>query len=154
MNSMKNTGLYKREPEQEHLISRPLAISYQELMNRCQEKEGFSAFQKEREQVAYQEFLKGVSYQTISIHQIQSYLDFLGDKDPLVVIGFAPPYYPSMNCRSLPKTSLKIGILVDDYRRYLEKRGQSLKVEEYFMGIVILVTVPWKGCFHLSSRAG
>lgn len=121
--------------EQEHLISRPLAISYQELMNRCQEKEGFSAFQKECEQVAYQEFLKGVSYQTIAIHQIQSYLDFLGDKDPLVVIGFAPPYYPSMNCRSLPKTSLKIGILVDDYRRYLEKRGQSLKVEEYFMGI-------------------
>ena len=40
-----------------------------------------------------------------------------------------------MNCRSLPNTSLKIGTLVDDYRHYLGKRGLSLKVEEYFMGI-------------------
>ena len=120
---------------QEHLISQPRVISYQELLDRCQKKEGFLSFQEQCEQRAYQDFLSGVSYQTIAIQQIQSFLEFLSEKNPLVVIGFAPPYYPSMNCRSLPNTSLKIDNLIDDYRYYLASRGLSLKVEEYFMGI-------------------
>ena len=120
---------------QDHVISQPRVISYQELLDRCQEKEGFSSFQDQCEQKAYQAFLSGVSYQTIAIQQIQTFLEFLSEKNPLVVIGFAPPYYPSMNCRSLPNTSLKISSLVDDYRHYLESKGLSLKVEEYFMGI-------------------
>ena len=120
---------------QEHVIAHPRVISYQELLDRCQEKEGFSSFQEQCEQRAYQAFLSGVSYQTIAIQQIQTFLEFLSEKNPMVVIGFAPPYYPSMNCRSLPNTSLKIGSLVEDYRHYLESRGLSLKVEEYFMGI-------------------
>ena len=52
-----------------------------------------------------------------------------------MVIGFAPPYYPSMNCRFLGNTELKIESLIADYRQYLDQRGYSLKVEEYFMGI-------------------
>ena len=120
---------------QEHVIAHPRVISYQELLDRCQEKERFSSFQEQCEQKAYQAFLSGVSYQTIAIQQIQTFLEFLSEKNPLVVIGFAPPYYPSMNCRSLPNTSLKISSLVDDYRHYLESKGLSLKVEEYFMGI-------------------
>ena len=120
---------------QEHVISQPRVISYQELLDRCQEKEGFSSFQEQCAQRAYQAFLSGVSYQTIAIQQIQTFLEFLSEKNPMVVIGFAPPYYPSMNCRSLPNTSLKIDNLIDDYRYYLASRGLSLKVEEYFMGI-------------------
>ena len=120
---------------QEHVISQPRVISYQELLDRCQKKEGFLSFQEQCEQRAYQDFLSGVSYQTIAIQQIQSFLEFLSEKNPLVVIGFVPPYYPSMNCRSLPNTSLKIASLIDDYRHYLASRGLSLKVEEYFMGI-------------------
>ena len=120
---------------QEHVIAQPRVISYQELLDRCQKKEGFLNFQEQCEQRAYQDFLSGVSYQTIAIQQIQSFLEFLSEKNPLVVIGFAPPYYPSMNCRSLPNTSLKIASLIDDYRHYLASRGLSLKVEEYFMGI-------------------
>ena len=120
---------------QEHLTSQPIVISYQELLDGCQKKEGFLSFQEQCEQRAYQDFLSGVSYQTIAIQQIQSFLEFLSEKNPLVVIGFAPPYYPSMNCRSLPNTSLKIDNLIDDYRYYLASRGLSLKVEEYFMGI-------------------
>ena len=120
---------------QEHLISQPIVISYQELLDGCQKKEGFLSFQEQCEQRAYQDFLSGVSYQTIAIQQIQSFLEFLSEKNPLVVIGFAPPYYPSMNCRYLPNTSLKIDNLIDDYRYYLASRGLSLKVEEYFMGI-------------------
>ena len=120
---------------QEHVISQPRVISYQELLDRCQKKEGFLTFQEQCEQRAYQDFLSGISYQTIAIQQIQSFLEFLSEKNPLVVIGFAPPYYPSMNCRSLPNTSLKIDNLIDDYRYYLASRGLSLKVEEYFMGI-------------------
>ena len=120
---------------QDHVIAQPRVISYQELLDRCQKKEGFLSFQEQCEQRAYQDFLSGVSYQTIAIQQIQSFLEFLSEKNPLVVIGFAPPYYPSMNCRSLPNTSLKIDNLIDDYRYYLASRGLSLKVEEYFMGI-------------------
>ena len=40
-----------------------------------------------------------------------------------------------MNCRFLDNTELKIESLIEDYRQYLDKRGYSLKVEEYFMGI-------------------
>ena len=53
----------------------------------------------------------------------------------MVVIGFAPPYYPSMNCRFLDNTDFNIVSLITDYREYLDTRGYLLKVEEYFMGI-------------------
>ena len=41
----------------------------------------------------------------------------------MVVIGFAPPYYPSMNCRFLDNTELKIESLIEDYRQYLDKEA-------------------------------
>jgi len=120
---------------QDHIIARPRVITYQELEERCQAIEGYQVFKEASNQKAEHDFRNGTSYQSLAIQQIQRLLEFLGDKDPMVVIGFAPPYYPSMNCRFLDNTKLKIESLIEDYRQYLDQRGYSLKVEEYFMGI-------------------
>lgn len=120
---------------QDHMIARPKVITYQELEEHCQALDGYQAFREASNQKAEHDFHNGTSYQSLAIQQIQRLLEFLGDKDPMVVIGFAPPYYPSMNCRFLDNTELKIESLIEDYRQYLDQRGYSLKVEEYFMGI-------------------
>lgn len=120
---------------QDHMIARPRVITYQELEERCQALEGYQAFREASNQKAEYDFRNGTSYQSLAIQQIQRLLEFLGDKDPMVVIGFAPPYYPSMNCRFLDNTDFNIVSLITDYREYLDTRGYLLKVEEYFMGI-------------------
>jgi len=40
-----------------------------------------------------------------------------------------------MNCCFLDNTELQIESLIEDYRQYLDQKGYTLKVEEYFMGI-------------------
>ena len=115
---------------QDHMIARPRVITYQELEERCQAIEGYQAFREASNQKAEYDFRNGTSYQSLAIQQIQRLLEFLGDKDPMVVIGFAPPYYPSMNCRFLDNTDLNIVSLITDYREYLDTRGYLLKVED------------------------
>ena len=72
---------------------------HQELEERCQALEGYQAFREASNKKRSKIFVMGPATRALAIQQIQRLLEFLGDKDPMVVIGFAPPYYPSMNCR-------------------------------------------------------
>ena len=76
---------------QDHIIARPRVITYQELEERCQALEATKPLKKYLTKKAEQDFRNGTSYQSLAIQQIQRLLEFLGDKDPMVVIGFAPP---------------------------------------------------------------
>ncbi len=69
------------------------------------------------------------------IQQIQRLLELLGDKDPMVVIGFAPPYILFHELPLFTIFDSNIVVLITDYSEYLDTRGYLLKVEEYFMGI-------------------
>ena len=104
---------------QDHIIARPRVITYQELEERCQALEGYQDFREASNKKAEQDFRNGISYQSLAIQQIQRLLEFLGDKEPMVVIGLRL-YYPSMNCRFLDNTDFNIVSLITDYREYLD----------------------------------
>ena len=95
---------------------------------------GYQAFREASNKKAEQDFRNGTSYQSLAIQQIQRLPGFLGDKDPMVVIGFAP-LLSFHELSLLDNTDLNIVSLITDYRQYLDTRGYLLKVEEYFMGL-------------------
>ena len=85
---------------------------------------------------AQQALRDGASYQEISIQNIQKVLDFYDRKEALVILAIAPPYYPSMNCRRLSDSPIRIDKVIQLYQDYLNKEaGCQLQVDEFFMGI-------------------
>lgn len=62
-------------------------------------------------------------------------LSLLKDKDPVVVIGLAPPYYPAVNNKFL-KTYDQAQDLVEEIKAYSKKtHNQGVYVQNYFTGI-------------------
>ncbi len=95
----------------------------------AKKKEGFSSFQEQCEQRAYQALPTGVSYQAIAIQQIQAYLDFLAE-DSIGRYWLCTTLLP---IHELSLFQIPVSKLAPWYRHYLGKL--TLKVEEYFMGI-------------------
>ena len=122
--------------EESKLVPKPRVLTYQELLQECQEKVGFEGTLKKIYEEAQQALQEGASYQEISIQNIQKVLDFYDHKEALVVLAIAPPYYPSMNCRRLSNSPIRIDKVIQLYRDYLDKEaGCQLQVDEFFMGI-------------------
>lgn len=74
-----------------------------------------------------------ITIQDAGIHIIKSIIELSMITDPLVVIGFIPPYYPSTNNSYLDNNNDKYvecieNTLIDRYRLKIE-------IENYFMGI-------------------
>ena len=122
--------------EESKLVAKPRVLTYQELLQECQEKTGFEGTLEKIYEEAQQALQEGASYQEISIQNIQKVLDFYDRKEALVVLAIAPPYYPSMNCRRLSDSPIRIDKVIQLYRDYLDKEaGCQLQVDEFFMGI-------------------
>ena len=122
--------------QESKLIPKPRVLTYQELLQECQEKIGFEGTLQQIYEEAQQALQEGASYQEISIQNIQKVLDFYDRKEALVVLAIAPPYYPSMNCRRLSDSPIRIDKVIQLYRDYLDKEaGCQLQVDEFFMGI-------------------
>ncbi|WP_061911228.1 M20/M25/M40 family metallo-hydrolase [Streptococcus cristatus] len=127
--------LQKVYEESKH-VPKPRVLTYQELLQECQEKIGFKATLQQIYEEAQQALQEGASYQEISIQNIQKVLDFYDRKEALVVLAIAPPYYPSMNCRRLSDSPISIEKVVQLYGDFLDKEaGCQLQVDEFFMGI-------------------
>ena len=124
--------IYKEDKK----VTKPRVLTYEELIQLCQKKDGFDEFMHKVNQFAYKAFQAGSSYQEITIATVQKVLDFYDKKEAFVVLAIAPPYYPSMNCRHLKNSVVDIEKIIAFYRDYLVEQGaSSLKVEEFFMGI-------------------
>ena len=122
--------------EESKLVGKPRVLTYQELLQKCQEKIDFEETLQQIYEEAQQAMQEGASYQEISIQNIQKVLDFYDRKEALVVLAIAPPYYPSMNCRRLSDSPIRIDKVVQLYRDYLDKEaGCQLQVDDFFMGI-------------------
>ena len=127
--------LQKVYEESKH-VPKPRVLTYQELLQECQEKIDFEETLQQIYEEAQQDLQEGASYQEISIQNIQKVLDFYDRKEALVVLAIAPPYYPSMNCRRLSDSPIMIDKVVQLYGDYLDKEaGCQLQVDEFFMGI-------------------
>ncbi|MBP2622399.1 M20/M25/M40 family metallo-hydrolase [Streptococcus oricebi] len=116
-------------------IERPRLLSYQELLAECQEKEGFTSVKEELDSMAREAWRQGQSYQEITIFKIQRLLDFYQEKEALVILALAPPYYPSLSCRKLQEAPINIEAFIKLYENFLAQEEQEVKLEEYFMGI-------------------
>lgn len=116
-------------------VARPRLLTYQQLVEECRSKENFTSVKEELDQAARQDLKNGKTYQEITIETIQKLLDFHNQKEALVILAVAPPYYPSMNCRHLQDSPIDIEALISLYQDFLENEGKKLTVEEFFMGI-------------------
>ena len=122
--------------QENRAIERPKVLTYQELLQACQKKPGFTQMMEQVNQASYQKLQAGLSYQEVTLFTVQKVLDFYDKKEALAILAIAPPYYPSMNSRRLEEQELDLERLISLYQRYLERSGDyHLKVQEYFMGI-------------------
>lgn len=117
-------------------MAKPRVLTYQDLLEECQKKAGFKDFMERVNQEAKVELQKGLSYQEVTLSNVQKALDFYDKKEALAVLAVAPPYYPTMNSRRLQEQDLDMDRFISFYQNYLANKGSyQLKVEEFFMGI-------------------
>ncbi len=104
-------------------------LTYGELVKRAEAYEGFGAFYEQARNRVKEQVAAGEStYVNATMTLMEQILDFTGIVEPLVVIGFAPPYYPAAD-------SLALG--ADYYSEILEEIKGILPVrfDSYFNGI-------------------
>lgn len=77
-------------------------ISGAELLKQAASYPGFDVFYENVKNNSFVALQKGEStYTQETIHLIEEILNFIGFNDPIVVIAFAPPYYPAADSRIL-----------------------------------------------------
>lgn len=104
-------------------------LTFSELLKRGEACEGFAAFYDQVCAEAKARVEAGEStYVDATLSLLEQILDFTGIVEPLVVIGFAPPYYPAAD-------SLALG--ADYYLEILQEiKGMlSVRFDPYFNGI-------------------
>ena len=124
-----------REFGEEVVLSQPRVLTYAELLDECRQHSDFEPVLSGIQEEARQEFLAGHSYQQITVDTVKRVLTWYNRKEALVILAIAPPYYPSMSCRHLTDGKLNLEDLIASYQTYLTERGQTLQLEEFFMGI-------------------
>jgi len=115
-----------------------LVLSFAELVERLK-KEDEDAFNAQYEKI-YQEVEEKVqngelNYPAATIALMNKVLDYADIKQPLVLLGFAPPYYPAVHSDLIAG---KEGAGTDAYTFVKEAAaafGQDMNYENYFMGI-------------------
>lgn len=104
-------------------------FTFSELLKHAEDCEGFAAFYENARHKAKAQLEAGEStYVDATLMLVEQILDYTGFLDPLVVIGFAPPYYPAADSYTLEK---------DYYPEILQEIKNILPVrfEPYFNGI-------------------
>jgi arginine utilization protein RocB len=110
----------------------PRVLTVEEVLRKAAEAAGG----KERLFAEFLPRLSSADERERSIEFLSQALDLLGEKGPLVVVGFVPPYYP-------PRVNGKEGgravrLAAADAGKELERRGYSLAEREVFQGITDL----------------
>lgn len=67
---------------------------------------------------------------------VDAIFQFIGAEQPVVIVGFVPPYYPSVSYRDRPDFESRITELATGLGQYGKARfGQEYELEAYFTGI-------------------
>lgn len=113
--------------------------TFEDLLSelKAKHKERFENYYQSEYKKLGDRIIKGeINYPTATIKMMEAVLSFAEIKHPIVLLGFAPPYYPAIHS-DLIKGKENIGSKAYEFVKKIseEKYGQSMEVENYFMGI-------------------
>ena len=111
--------------------SQPVAVmTWVTLWQQAKQQEGFAAFWRETEdwtRKMLQEQHK--TYPEVTLWLMQATLDFIHLDKPVVLLGFAPPYYPAVRSEDM-----KHAARFEKYKKAITAL-QKVKVDPYFPGV-------------------
>ena len=100
------------------------------LWQQAKQREGFASFLKETEQKKTELLHKEhKTFPEVTLWLMQQTLDFLKFDKPVVVFGFAPPYYPAVRSEDM-KSAAKFEV----YKKALSAL-QDVEIKTYFPGV-------------------
>ncbi len=115
-----------------------LVLTFAELIERLKKEDaaGFAAFyEKAYAEVAEKTGSGELNYPTATLVLMEKVLNYADIKQPLILLGFAPPYYPAIHSDLIAG---KENAGTDAYQ-FVKKAaaayGQDMSYENYFMGI-------------------
>ncbi|NPV43965.1 MAG: M20/M25/M40 family metallo-hydrolase [Firmicutes bacterium] len=72
----------------------------------------------------------------LNIQIIREVHKFCPDRDPMIIISFAPPYYPHLTIRKdKPKDNIVMEVAMDVIRKAREDFGEGLTLQKFFKGL-------------------
>lgn len=116
----------------------PEVYSFEELCNKLKEKDAaaFEKFYGELYAAITEEINAGsINFPDATLKIMAKVMDYADLKQPTVLLGFAPPYYPPVNSDVIPgheNAALKAYEIVE---KASAKYGQEMYNEHFFMGI-------------------
>lgn len=118
---------------------KPKVISFEELMNIASEKnkEGFSIFYKNLYKKISDKIIKNeINYPQATIQIMDAVLSYTGINYPVIVLGFAPPYYPAVSSRKIRGKEHVIDGCYNVIRDYSYKNfNYNITYENYTVGL-------------------
>lgn len=100
------------------------------LWQQAKQREGFASFLKETEQKKTELLHKEhKTFPEVTLWLMQQTLDFLNYDKPVVIFGFAPPYYPAVRSEGM-KNAAKFEV----YKKALSSL-QDVDIKTYFPGV-------------------
>ena len=111
--------------------SQPVAVmTWVTLWQQAKQRKGFPEFWKETEEMQKKMLREQhKTFPEVTLWLMERTLDFLHADQPLVVFGFAPPYYPAVRSEEMKKAD-RFAI----YKKALAAL-QKIKTEPYFQGV-------------------
>jgi len=123
-----NGVVEKMQAEREKIIETKV-MTYSDLLFLAKKRGGFeSFFAKLKQDIDKKVRLQGIDYPSATIYAMQEVLNFSHLAEPVIIVAFAPPYYPAAN-------SMKFA--GNDFREIMSTIGDSLPVvfKQYFLGV-------------------
>ena len=127
-----------KSADKDHIVYHPEVYSFQELVEKLknQDAAGFEAFYGKVYADIKKEIEEGkINFPDATVQIMEKVMDYADLKQPTVLLGFAPPYYPAVNgdaVKGKENAALKAYELVE---KCAKERGIEMFNEHYFMGI-------------------
>jgi arginine utilization protein RocB len=114
---------------------KPKVITYAELRRRVKDIHGES-FEYNMSQLIDRWKSSGMDIQTISINIMKETCERYPEKEPMIIIGFAPPYYPDRYPDISTQNGKSFMEVLDSIIEYARDKHNDIMVkDDYYMGI-------------------
>lgn len=133
----KNRALYEKETNTKSSIIevKPCVMTFDELYGKVKNIYG-SEFDNYINNVVLECQNKGMDNQSIAIRIMKETYEKYPEKVPMIIIGFAPPFYPDKHINTENIQGLSFMNAINKVIEYADdKYGINIKKDNYFMGI-------------------
>ena len=120
------------------LALKPRVYSFNQLREELTQREGeaFMLFYEEAYKQIAEDIAGGkINYPDGTISLMEKVLSFAGFTDPVVLIAFAPPYYPAVNGNMVRGKEFYAQKAYDVVSGISSEMGQEVSYQNFFMGI-------------------